>query len=72
RNIVGDLSAEPQQIYPAPPIVVTLYLGRCQLTLIEVESIEIVMGVRIHFFGDIRVGFFAIQLRGGIYSRVLL
>ncbi|ECH6000102.1 SPI-2 type III secretion system apparatus protein SsaQ, partial [Salmonella enterica subsp. enterica serovar Kentucky] len=29
-------------------------------------------GVRIHCFGDIRLGFFAIQLPGGIYARVLL
>ncbi|AXD19541.1 TPA: SPI-2 type III secretion system cytoplasmic ring protein SsaQ [Salmonella enterica subsp. enterica serovar Concord] len=72
RNIVGELSAERQQIYPAPPVVVPVYLGWCQLTLIELESIEIGMGVRIHCFGDIRLGFFAIQLPGGIYARVLL
>lgn len=65
RNIVGELSAERQQIYPAPPVVVPVYLGWCQLTLIELESIEIGMGVRIHCFGDIRLGFFAIQLPGG-------
>ncbi|MGK7489798.1 YscQ/HrcQ family type III secretion apparatus protein, partial [Salmonella enterica] len=38
RNIVGELSAERQQIYPAPPIVVPVYSGWCQLTLIELES----------------------------------
>ncbi len=43
RNIVGKLSAERQQIYPAPPVVVPVYLGWCQLTLIELESIEIGM-----------------------------
>lgn len=30
------------------------------------------MGIRIHCFGDIRLGFFVIQLPGGIYARVLL
>ncbi|SUH09413.1 type III secretion system protein SsaQ [Salmonella enterica subsp. enterica] len=53
-------------------MVVPVYSGWCQLTLIELESIEIGMGVRIHCFGDIRLGFFAIQLPGGIYARVLL
>ncbi|VEA77358.1 type III secretion system protein [Salmonella enterica subsp. arizonae] len=72
RNIVGEFSADRQQIYPAPPIVVAVYLGWCQLTLTELESIEIGMGIRIHCFGDIRLGFFVIQLPGGIYARVLL
>lgn len=72
RNIVGEFSADRQQIYPAPPIVVAIYLGWCQLTLTELESIEIGMGIRIHCFGDIRLGFFVIQLPGGIYARVLL
>ncbi len=71
RNIVGELSAERQQIYPAPPVVVPVYLGWCQLTLIELESIEIGMGVRIHCFGDIRLGFLLFNYRG-IYARVLL
>ncbi len=35
RNIVGELSAERQQIYPAPPVVVPVYLGWCQLTLLS-------------------------------------
>lgn len=71
RNIVGELSAERQQIYPAPPVVVPVYSGWCQLTLIELESIEIGMGVRIHCFGDIRLGF-CYSTTWGIYARVLL
>ncbi|EED4849018.1 YscQ/HrcQ family type III secretion apparatus protein [Salmonella enterica subsp. arizonae] len=72
QNIVGELSAERQQIYPAPPIVVPVYLGWCHLTLTELESIEIGMGIRIHCFGDVRIGCFVIQLPGRIYARVLL
>ncbi|ECE5969265.1 YscQ/HrcQ family type III secretion apparatus protein [Salmonella enterica subsp. houtenae] len=72
RNIVGELSAESQQIYPALPLEVPIYLGWCQLTLAELESIEIGMGIRIHCFSDIRIGGFVIQLPGRIYARVLL
>ncbi len=71
RNIVGELSAERQQIYPAPPVVVPVYSGWCQLTLIELESIEIGMGVRF-IASATSDSVFLLFNYWGIYARVLL
>ncbi|ECG8588913.1 YscQ/HrcQ family type III secretion apparatus protein [Salmonella enterica subsp. salamae] len=72
EKVVGEHSAGRQRINSAPPVVVPLYVGWCQLTLAELASVDVGVGIRIHCFGDIRLGAFVIQLPGHVYAKVSL
>lgn len=72
KAVAEKVTPAIRHINPMPPVSFPVYIGWSQLTMVELESINTGVGVRLHCFGDARAGCFAIELPGNIGARISL